>query len=63
MNKKVVLITGSSKGIGAGCAKEFAQAALDKFGRIEVLVNNAGIEANGSIVETTRKGMDPRNRL
>ncbi|WP_394526078.1 SDR family NAD(P)-dependent oxidoreductase [Lacrimispora sp. JR3] len=106
MNKKVVLITGSSRGIGAGCAKEFAQAgydvvihgnrnmeraekaagvcrslgaevlihqadvsqfeecekmvqaALDKFGRIDVLVNNAGIEANGSIAETTLEKFD-----
>ncbi len=106
MNKKVVLITGSSRGIGAGCAKEFAgagydviihgnsnmeraeevasvcrtlgaevlihqadiskyeecekmvQAALDKFGHIDVLVNNAGIEASGTISETTLEKFD-----
>lgn len=100
MGKKVVIITGSSRGIGAACATEFAEAgynvvihcnsnvdgakdvansckalgaevlvvqgdvsqygdcekivnaAIEAFGSIDVLVNNAGIEFNGSIVDT-----------
>lgn len=100
MGKKVVIITGSSRGIGAACAIEFAKAgynvvihcnsnidgakevsnackalgaevlvvqgdvsqygdcekivntAIETFGSIDVLVNNAGIEFNGSIVDT-----------
>lgn len=106
MNKKVVLITGSSRGIGAACATEFAEAGynvvihcnsnverarevsdkckslgaevltiqadvskyeeceklvkatMDKFGHIDVLVNNAGIELNGSIMDTTVEKFD-----
>ncbi|ERI94658.1 oxidoreductase, short chain dehydrogenase/reductase family protein [Clostridiales bacterium oral taxon 876 str. F0540] len=106
MNKKVALITGSSRGIGAACAKEFAEAGynvvihcnsspqkakevsdacislgaevlvfqadvsqydeceklvnavFERFGRIDVLVNNAGIEANGSIMDTTLEQFD-----
>ncbi|WP_426349024.1 SDR family NAD(P)-dependent oxidoreductase [Alloiococcus sp. CFN-8] len=106
MSKKVVLITGSSRGIGAACATEFAEAgynvvihcnsniqkakevselckalgaevlvfqadvskydecnrlvdaAIEHFGQIDVLVNNAGIEANGSIMETTLEQFD-----
>lgn len=106
MDKKVVIITGSSRGIGAACATEFAEAGynvvihcnsnverakevsdkckslgaevlavqadvskyeeceklvkatIEKFGRIDVLVNNAGIETNGSIMDTTLEQFD-----
>lgn len=106
MNKKVALITGSSRGIGAACAKEFASAgynvvihcnsnverakevadacislgaevlvcqadvakydecekmveeSISKFGFIDVLVNNAGIEFNGSIMNTEIEKFD-----
>lgn len=106
MNKKVALITGSSRGIGAACAKEFATAgynvvihcnsnverakevadacislgaevlvcqadvskydecekmveeSISKFGFIDVLVNNAGIEFNGSIMNTEIEKFD-----
>ena len=106
MGKKVALITGSSRGIGAACATEFAQAgynviihcnsnverakdvanacislgaevlvcqadvskydeceklvqeSISKFGFIDVLVNNAGIEFNGSIMDTEIEKFD-----
>lgn len=106
MDKKVVLITGSSRGIGAACATEFAgagynvvihcnnnverakevseackalgaevlvfqadvskydeceklvKATIEKFGHIDVLVNNAGIEFNGSIIDTPIEKFD-----
>jgi NAD(P)-dependent dehydrogenase (short-subunit alcohol dehydrogenase family) len=41
---KVAIVTGAAAGIG--------RAAVERFGRIDVLVNNAGYGTFGSVVTT-----------
>jgi NAD(P)-dependent dehydrogenase (short-subunit alcohol dehydrogenase family) len=47
---KVVLVTGASSGIDEAVA---ARLALDRFGRLDILVNNARRTLNKPITETT----------
>jgi NAD(P)-dependent dehydrogenase (short-subunit alcohol dehydrogenase family) len=53
---KVALVTGAGSGIGRASAEAMAAAALERFGRIDVLMNNAGVlDAYEPAAETTEE--------
>ena len=40
---KIVIVTGASRGIGKEIAKELVKYVLEKYNKIDILINNAGI--------------------
>jgi glucose 1-dehydrogenase len=48
---KVAIVTGSASGIGQAIAIRFAQEGVEAFGRLDIVVNNAGIETKAPFVD------------
>ncbi|MBL7518920.1 SDR family oxidoreductase, partial [Frankia sp. CNm7] len=51
-------VGGGGEGPGGPHAERFTRAALDAFGRLDVLVNNVGVSRPGSVVDTAEEDWD-----
>src|SRR3954471_14215019 len=63
LERQVVALGDKAIGVDADVSKipdlqELVKAAVDSFGRIDVMVNNAGIETRTSVLDTTEEQYD-----
>src|SRR5918994_992204 len=60
LDERVAFITGAGSGIGRATAELFASegAAVDTWGRLDVLYNNAGVDSRGSVADATEDDWD-----
>src|SRR5580692_11378829 len=55
LHDKIVIVTGGNSGIGEAIARA---AAVENYGQLDVMINNAGIETRASLLETTEEEFD-----